>query len=84
MADTLDQDVRALKVWLDKAWRYVAVPSLSRYERQEMRNQMKRAEDTLRVALREVAARDRAMAESYNEKVKPRSRPDMRLLGIEV
>jgi len=83
MSDTLDQDVQALKVWLDKAWRYVAVPSLSRFERQEMRNQMKRAEETLRVALKKVAARDRAISENYNENHAPRSRPDMRLLGIE-
>ena len=84
MGDTLDQDVQALKVWLDKAWSYVALPSLSRFERQEMRNQMKRAEETLRVALARVAVRDRAICQSYNEDLKSRSRPEMRLLGIEV
>jgi hypothetical protein len=84
MADTLDQDVQALKVWLDKAWRYVAAPSLSRFERREMRNQMKRAEETLRLALGKVAARDRAKSQRYDEDVKPRSRPNMRLLGLEL
>lgn len=45
MGDTLDQDVHALKEFLGKAWRYLASPSLSRFQRQEMRNQMRLTED---------------------------------------
>ena len=82
MDDPLDQDVQALKVWLEKAWRYIALASLSRFERQEMRNQMKSVEETLRVALEKAAARDRAIAQNYNENVGTRSQPSMRLLGI--
>jgi hypothetical protein len=55
---------------------------LSGFERQEMRNQMKSVEETLRVALEKAAARDRAIAQNYNENVGTRSQPSMRLLGI--
>jgi len=82
MDDPLDQDVQALKVWLEKAWRYIALASLSGFERQEMRNQMKSVEETLRVALEKAAARDRAIAQNYYENVGTRSQPSMRLLGI--
>ncbi len=82
MGDPLDQDVQALKVWLDQAWRYIAQESLSRFERREMRNQMKRVEETLRLALGKIASRDRAKAQRYSDNIRPRSRPNMRLLGI--
>ena len=49
--DTLDQDVQALKAWLTKAWRYLAQPSHTRFDRQEMRQQMKLVEAKLRIGL---------------------------------
>ena len=61
MGDTLDQDVHALKQFFDKALHYLASPSLSRFQRQEMRNQMRLTEEALRIALKKVAARDRAL-----------------------
>jgi len=48
MADTLDQDVQALKEWLAVAWRLLADPSSTRFERQELRNYMKEADAALR------------------------------------
>jgi hypothetical protein len=60
MADTLDQDVQALKEWLKKAWRYLAQPAHTRYDRREMRQQMKIVEGKLRIGLQKVAARDKA------------------------
>ena len=58
MADTLDQDVQALKEWLAKAWRYLAQPAHTRFDRQEMRQQMKLVESKMRIALQQVAARE--------------------------
>jgi hypothetical protein len=57
MSDTLDQDVQALKEWLAQAWRYLAQPSLTRFQRQEMRNQMKMADAKLRAGLQKIASR---------------------------
>jgi hypothetical protein len=59
MSDTLDQDVQALKEWLSQAWRYVAQPSLTRFQRQEMRNQMRLADAKLRAGLEKIASRDK-------------------------
>ena len=59
MSDTLDQDVQALKEWLGQAWRYLAQPSLTRFQRQEMRNQMRLADATLRAGLQKIARRDK-------------------------
>jgi hypothetical protein len=58
--DALDQDVKALKEWLGKAWRYLAQPAHTRYDRQEMRQQMKLVEGKLRIGLQKVAARNKA------------------------
>ena len=59
MSDSLDQDVQALKEWLGQAWRYLAQPSLTRFQRQEMRNQMRLADAKLRAGLRKIASRDK-------------------------
>ena len=57
MADTLEQDVHALKEWLRAAWRYLAEPSLTRFDRRELRNLMKEADPALRAGLQKLAAR---------------------------
>ncbi len=66
VADTLDQDVQALKDWLRSAWHHLAEPSITRYERRELRNSMKEADAALRAGLQKVAAREKARRESYN------------------
>ena len=63
VADTLDQDLQALKQWLESAWRYLAEPSITRYERRELRNYMKEADTVLRIGLQKVAAREKALRE---------------------
>jgi hypothetical protein len=63
MADTLDQDVQALKEWLRIAWRYVADPSITRFERRELRNYMKEADAALRTGLQKIVARERPRKE---------------------
>jgi len=72
-----------LKEFLDKAWRYLASPSLSRFQRQEMRNQMRLTEETLRIALKNIASRERALVQNYNQRHKLRSPPALRLLSFE-
>ena len=66
MANTLDQDVHALKEWLRVAWRYLADCSLTSFERRELRNYMKDAGYALSSGLKEAAARDRARREAEN------------------
>jgi hypothetical protein len=61
MADTLNPDVQALKEWLRGAWHDLADPKLTRFEQRELRNYMKDAERALRVGLKHVAARNRAL-----------------------
>ena len=51
VADTLDQDLQALKQWLGSAWRYLAEPSITSYERRELRNYLKEANTALRSGL---------------------------------
>ncbi len=83
MADALDQDVHALKEWLRRAWRYLAEPKLSRFERRELRNYMKEAEAALRAGLGKLSARDRARLESIKA-IPPRfQRPDLRILSLD-
>jgi hypothetical protein len=65
VADTLDQDVQALKEWLGTAWRHLGEPSMTRFERQELRNYMKEAEAALRAGLQKIAARDKSSIEKY-------------------
>lgn len=57
MGGALDRDVHALQEWLRRAWRYVASPSITRYQRCEMRNQMRQAEEALRTALKKRGTR---------------------------
>lgn len=78
---TLDQDVQALKQWLRRAWRYLAQPSITRFDRQEMRQQMKLVEEKLRIALQKVAAANRIAAEAKLDLRSPRL--DWHLLKIE-
>ena len=82
MADTLDQDVQALKEWLKKAWRYLAQPAHTRYDRREMRQQMKIVEGKLRIGLQKVAARDDAPHHTVGPDGRRASAPDWRLLKV--
>ena len=43
-----------------RSWRYLAQPSITRYDREEMRQQMMRVEEKLRIAIQNVAAKDKA------------------------
>jgi hypothetical protein len=81
VADTLDQDVQALKEWLAKAWRYLAQPAHTRFDRQEMRQQMKLVEAKLRIGLQKVAARDGTTRVQDGNAERPQ--PAWRLLKVD-
>ena len=82
MADTLDQDVQALKEWLGTAWRYLGDSSMTRFERQELRNYMREAEAGLRSGLQRIAARDKSRMEKYSD-YSWAQLPDFRILKVE-
>ena len=80
MADTLEQDVHALKEWLSRAWHYLADSSMTRFERRELRNYMREAEVALRAGLQRLAVRDKTRREAYAYPA--RQLPDFRVLNV--
>jgi hypothetical protein len=80
MGDALDHDVQALKEWLRSAWRQLAQSSMTRFDRQELRNYMRQAEVALQVASERVTARDNRRRELFNASKGSRPAPDLRLL----
>lgn len=82
MADTLEQDVQALKEWLSKAWRYLGEPALTRFERQEVRNQIKQTDAELRACLQKQAAQNQTRSKATDAPVRTMSRPGFRILNI--
>jgi hypothetical protein len=82
MADTLERDVQALKEWLRQAWRYLAEPTLTRFERQEVRNQIKQTDAELKICLQRLAARNRARVTAYGGSGGAAPRPDFRILSM--
>jgi hypothetical protein len=81
MADTLDHDVHALKDWLRRAWRYLADPSMTRFERRELRNYMREAEAAIRAGQHQLTNRDKARRAIY-ENYSSRQFPDFRVLTV--
>ncbi|MBR1124718.1 hypothetical protein JQ628_24560 [Bradyrhizobium lablabi] len=47
----LRNHIATLQRWLDSAWRRLNDPALTRYDRRELRNQMKQADAALRKCL---------------------------------
>lgn len=82
MADTLDQDLRALKEWLRGAWRYLADPSSTSFQRREIRNYMKDADFALRAGLKQLAARERTRREASGEVIAIH-RPNFRIFRLD-
>ena len=69
MRDALDQDVQALKEWLSDAWRALAKPSLTPFQRRKLRDQMKLAHHALRYGLQQLEVRE-ARTEIENVRLK--------------
>ncbi len=79
--EILDQ-VHALQVWLNAAWRRLADPSLSTFDRRELRNQMRLSEAELRIYFERRADGIRLqIARTEAAFAVKRPKPDLRLLG---
>ena len=81
MADTLERDVHVLKEWLRQAWRHLGQPSLTRFERQEIRNQIKETDAELRICLEMIAAANQARSRTQPEPVPTAARPKFRIFN---
>ena len=57
--EALDRTILDLKEWLNGAWRHLAKPSLTKFERRELRNEMKQCNVELRRCL-ELVRNERA------------------------
>ena len=80
MGDVLEQDVQALKEWLTIAWRQLAQPYMTRFDRRELRNYMREAETALRTGFEKLAERERIRLEVYNAGSSILLVPDFRIL----
>lgn len=85
MADSLDEEVRALKAWIDWAWLHLGQATLSSSARREIRDQMKEAGKALRLSLQRCAERDREGRErsERDRAIYNGQPPVMRLLNID-
>ena len=81
MTDTLNGDTLALKEWLRGAWRRLAEPELTPFERREIRNYMKDAQGALRAGLQRIEAREKARRDTARN-VTATARLDFRLLKL--
>ena len=81
--DVLDRNIHDLKEWLNGAWRHLAKPTLTKFERRELRNEMKQCHVELRRCL-ELVRNERdnrrqrasaAMASGFNNVI------DFKLIG---
>ena len=82
MADTLERDVQALKEWLRQAWNYLGHASLTRFERQEIRNQIKQTDAELKKCLQIIAAQAQARRGTPPLPAQTAPRPDFRIFNI--
>jgi hypothetical protein len=82
MADVLERDVQALKEWLRQAWSYLAHPSLTRFERQEIRNQIKQTDAELKKCLQQIAAQNQARRRMLPPILQAAARPDFRIFDL--
>jgi hypothetical protein len=82
MAATLDDDVSALSEWMRAAWRRLADPSLTSFDRRETRNCMNEAEIALRAGLKRMADREEARRDAERVELGGR-RLDFRILKLD-
>ena len=80
--DDLDHDVSVLKLWLRDAWRRISDPTITAYDRQEIRNYMKEAEAALRSGLKRIADRESAKRTREQASV-ANTWPEFRILHLE-
>src|ERR1700753_3208583 len=81
--DALDRNILELKQWLNGAWRHLARPSLTKFERRELRNEMKQCNVELRRCL-ELVRNERARRRTPSPAGKQFSNvSDFKLIGRE-
>jgi hypothetical protein len=82
-ADALDRKIYELKEIQRIAWRQLADPSLTTFERREVRNQIRLSNNELRQYLEMVSERLRFRMPSAEEIASELKRPNLRLLTLE-
>jgi hypothetical protein len=65
--DTLSRKIHELKDWQTVAWRRVADPSVTAFERREIRNHIKESDDELHYYLRMMSERLRFQARAVED-----------------
>ena len=80
--EVLDRSITELKEWLSGAWRHLANPSLTKFERRELRNDMKQCNIELRRCL-ELVRTERANRQRQSSANRPSQviHVDFRLIG---
>jgi hypothetical protein len=82
MTSALDEDVHALKEGIRGAWRRLADPSLTSFDRRETRNYMKEAELALSLGLKRIADRAQSRRQAETAGI-ARKRPDFRIFQFD-
>ena len=81
--EVLDRSINELKEWLNGAWRHLAKPSLTKFERRELSNEMKQCNVELRRCLDLVRAEraNRRQASALDMQPSFSNVVDFRLIG---
>lgn len=80
--EVLERSIIELKDWLSGAWRQLARPTLTKFERRELRNEMKQCNVELRRCLELVrAARDNRQKQALANQRSQVIHVDFRLIG---
>jgi hypothetical protein len=80
--EALDRTILDLKEWLNGAWRHLAKPSLTKFERRELRNEMKQCNVELKRCL-ELVRNERVRRQKHASANQPSRviHVDFRLIG---
>jgi hypothetical protein len=73
--------IHTLQRWLAAAWRRLGDPSLTAFDKRELRNQMKQADTALRKCLALSTELKSAQKAQGNSNVRAFAKPDLRFLA---
>ena len=77
----IQQNIATLQRWLTDAWRRLSDPSLTSFDRRELRNQMKQANASLRQCLALSVELKSAQKQNGMADVRAFVKPDLRFLA---
>jgi hypothetical protein len=83
MQTSVNNDVCELSEWLRNAWRNLADPKLTSFDRRETRNAMKEVELALSAGFRRIADKDRARRDAEKASM-ARQRLDFRIIHLDL